>query len=246
MEANDCLRVLSRHGKRQSVEMNASGSVTACTGAGASLLSLTDVAGGGMQVEDDVGGLDDAQVAEPRGKRYKEDNVAKDMLMRCAEDAASRATSEMNSITSQLLQDAADRDQRLEARDAALAEKVAGLMKVVSEPVDSKLDTRTAGARAMEDARKNWTDKIVQPDDKEVVITQAEHRIKRMVQRGADERWKNRMTNEDKITTNTIEVLRSDIKRLGAKTAEEVVCMKSRHQCSQHGFGIHGTWRKRG
>ena len=46
-------------------------------------------------------------------ERWKEDSVAQDMLMRFAEDAASRATSEMKAIASQLLQDAADRDWRL-------------------------------------------------------------------------------------------------------------------------------------
>ena len=72
--------------------MNASGSVEACAEAGATLLSLTDVAGRGMQVEDDIGDLDDTQVAEPGSERYKEDSVAKDMLLRCAEDAACRGT----------------------------------------------------------------------------------------------------------------------------------------------------------
>ena len=58
-EANDSLRVLLLHGKRQSIEMIASGPVVACVEAGAPLPSLTDVAGGSMQVEDDIGDLDD-------------------------------------------------------------------------------------------------------------------------------------------------------------------------------------------
>ena len=59
-----------------------------------------------------------------------------------------------------------------------------------------------------------WTE-IMQPDDKEAVITK----------RSTVSRWrcKDRMASEDKITTNTIEVLRSDMNRLGAKMAEEVV-----------------------
>ena len=73
------------------------------------------------------------------GRDTKEDSVAKDMLMRCAEDAASRTTSEMKAITSQLLQDAAERDRRHAERDAAFAEKPAGLVKVVSESADSKI-----------------------------------------------------------------------------------------------------------
>ena len=51
----------------------------------------------------------------------------------------------------------------------------------------------------------------MQPDDKEAVITEAEHRIKMAVQKDADEKWKNRMDKEDKITANTIEPLRSDM-----------------------------------
>ena len=58
------------------------------------------------------------------------------MFKRCVEDAACKATSEMKAITSQLLQDAAVRDQRLAERDAAMAER-AGLVKVVSEKVVS-------------------------------------------------------------------------------------------------------------
>ena len=72
----------------------------------------------------------------------------------------------------------------------------------------------------------------MEPDDNEAVIIQAEHRIKMAVQRDADERWKNRMNEENRITTNTIEALRSDMNRLSAKMAEEVVCMTSRHHRS--------------
>ena len=49
--------------------------------------------------------------------------------------------------------------------------------------------------------------------------------------RDADERWKNRMANENKITANTIEALRSDLDGVSAKMAGEVVCLKN----SQHG-----------
>ena len=51
----------------------------------------------------------------------------------------------------------------------------------------------------------------MEPDDREAVVTQAEHRIKLAVQRDADERWRNCMDKEDRITTNTIEALRSDV-----------------------------------
>ena len=76
-EEDDSLRVLLLHGKRQSVEMNASGSIEPCAEAVATLLSLTDVAGGGMQVEDDIGDLDDTQVAGLAQKDTKKTMVQK-------------------------------------------------------------------------------------------------------------------------------------------------------------------------
>ena len=72
-------------------------------------------------------------------------------------------------------------------------------------------------------------EKTVHPDDREAAITQAKFRIRRAVQREEDERWKNRTANEDKITRNVIEVLRTDLNKMSAKMAEEVVCMQNRH-----------------
>ena len=192
-EANDSLRVLFLHGKRPSVEMNASSSVEASAEAGTTLLSLTDVAGGGMQIEDDIGDLDDTQVAEPSCKRYKEDSVAKDMLMRCAKDRACTAT-EMKAITSQLLQDAAVSAER-DAAMAERAENLAGLVKAVSL---RKIRNLLSNNGCKNNGRCLSTDgrKIVQPDDKEGAITQAQHRIRMAVHRDADERWKTRMANE--------------------------------------------------
>ena len=83
-----------------------------------------------MQVEDDLGDLDDTQVAGPGRRRWKEDNVAKDMLTSCPEDAA---------ITSRLLQDTADRDRRLAEGDEAMLEKVTGLVNGVSASMDSRM-----------------------------------------------------------------------------------------------------------
>ena len=71
-----------------------------------------------MQVEDEIGDLDDTQVIEPGSKRYEEDSVAKDMLMPGVEDAACRALSERKAITSQLAHNAAERDAVLAERDA--------------------------------------------------------------------------------------------------------------------------------
>ena len=49
---------------------------------------------------------------------------------------------------------------------------------------------------------KKWMEKIVEPDDKEAIVTKAEHRIKLAVQREADERWRNRMDREDRQDYN--------------------------------------------
>ena len=77
--ANDSLQVVLQQGKRQSAEMDATGSAVACTETGAPTLSLTNIVGGGMQVEGDLGDLDDTQVADGCSKRWKEDNVAEEM-----------------------------------------------------------------------------------------------------------------------------------------------------------------------
>ena len=52
-----------------------------------------------MQVEDDLGDLDDTQVAEPGRKRWKEDHVTKDTLTHCAEDAAGGTIAELKAIS---------------------------------------------------------------------------------------------------------------------------------------------------
>ena len=116
----------------------------------------------------------------------------------------------------------AERDAAMAERDAALAEKLEGLVKAVSESAHSKISNLSALvdgklASSSKGCKNNGrclrTDgwKKVQPDDKEAAITQAEHRIRMVVQRDADERWKDRMANEDKITTNAFKVLRSDL-----------------------------------
>ena len=86
--ANDSLQVLLQHGKRHSVEMDATGSVITYVETGGPTPCLTNIAGGGMLFEDGPGDLDDTQVTERCSERWKEDNVARNMLTRCAEDAA--------------------------------------------------------------------------------------------------------------------------------------------------------------
>ena len=60
-------------------------------------------------------------------------------------------------------------------------------------------------------------EKTVEPDDKEAVVTQSEHRVRMAIQRDADEKWKTRMDREDKNSANHIEAVHSDVVRLSAK-----------------------------
>ena len=80
--ANDSLQV--QHGKRQSAEMDATGSAVAYAEAGAHILSLADIAGGGMQVEGELGDQDDIHVSERCSKSWKGDNVEQEI--RCCTD----------------------------------------------------------------------------------------------------------------------------------------------------------------
>ena len=64
------------------------------------------------------------------------------------------------------------------------------------------------------------------------MICNAGFRIRRAVQQDEDARWKKGMANEGKITTNTIETLRSDFNKKSAKMVDEVVSLKNRHQGS--------------
>ena len=226
-EAQDNLRALLSQGKRHSVEINACCSVgeegdTRCAG--------SDVAG--TRREDDIGELHETQAQEPGSARHKEGTVAKDLL-------------------DQLRQDAWVRDQRmaergaaaaaaLADRDAANVTKLESLMKNfavdikikhLSDTMDGKMATLEQRVqerwKTFED---KWSDTVVHPDDKETVTCNAEFRIRRAVQQDEDERWKKRMANEDKITTNAIHTLRSDFNKKSAKMADEVVSLKNRHQ----------------
>ena len=111
-------------------------------------------------------------------------------------------------------------------------------MKNLSESVDIKImDGKQENLEQWvqeqwKTLENKWAEKIVHPEDKEAVICQAEFRIRRAVQKDEDERWKNRMANEDKITVNATETLRSDLTKMSAKMAEEVVFLKNRHQGS--------------
>ena len=126
-------------------------------------------------------------------------------------------------------------------RDAATVTKLERLMRTLSESVDIKIknltdtvDEEMVSLEQRVQERWNtfedkWSEKVVHPDDKEAVICDAEFRTRRAVQQDEDERWKKRMANEDKIT---IETLRSDLNKMSAKMADEVVSLKNRQQSS--------------
>ena len=86
-----------------------------------------------MKVDEVLEDLENKQVTEPGRKTWKEDNIAKEMLTRCAEEderratlemkeASIKATMEMKDMTSRLMQDTADRDLRLAERDQHMFE----------------------------------------------------------------------------------------------------------------------------
>ena len=72
-----------------------------------------------------------------------------------------------------------------------------------------------------------WSEKALNPDDKEAVICNAEFRIRRAVKQDEDDRRKKRLPNEDKITSNAIATLRSDFNKMSAKMGNEVVYLKT-------------------
>ena len=197
-----------------------------------------------MQVDEEPEDLENTQVTESGLKTWKENNVAKEMLTRCTEEAAStatlemkeasiKATMDMKDMTSRLMQDAADSDQRLAERDQRVLEQLGGMVRGVSDSLEGRLsDLETRMQNQWTVIEKRWMEKIVEPDDREDVVSQSEHRIRVAVQKDVDEKWRSRMEREDKITKNNIETPRSGVVRLRAKLTEEVVCMKNRHQGS--------------
>ena len=91
---------------------------------------MSELVGEGMQVEADLDNLDNTQVSELDWKRWKRDDVAKDMLLTCAQEPASRATKEMASL---MMSDVAEREQRFVERDRCMMEHLYGMMKGISE-----------------------------------------------------------------------------------------------------------------
>ena len=168
-------------------------------------------------------------------------------------------TNAARDVLDQLRQDAQVRDQhfaeRMEERDAAAAAALAdtsaemmaklnSLMKNMSASVDVKIqplpDTVDGTVPSLEQRLQErwktfgdvWPEMALNPDDKEAAICNAEFRIRRAVQQDEYDRRKKRMANEDKITSNAIETLRSDFNKMSDKMANEVVYLKNRHQGS--------------
>ena len=77
---------------------------------------------------------------------------------------------------------------------------------------------------------KKWEDKIVQLErgSKNGAITMAENRNRTSVQKELESIWRDRSERKDKITTNNIERLRSEMRlevmSLSPRLSEEVVC----------------------
>ena len=92
---------------------------------------------------------------------------------------------------------------------AEMMAKLDSLLKSTSASVDVKIqhlsDTLNGKVATLEQTvqerwktfEDTWSGKSVNPDDKEVVICNAEFRIRRAVQEDDDDRWKKRMANED-------------------------------------------------
>ena len=149
----------------------------------------------GMQVEEDIG-LDETQAQELDSKRHRESNAATDLLQRCAQDAANKATCEMTTFASKLMQESEVLEQRIADRIAerdteikALSESVDTKIMNLSATVDGKLQKLEQRVQEQWVTFENkWAEKTVHTDDREAAITQAEFRIRRAVQREEDER----------------------------------------------------------
>ena len=162
------------------------------------------------------------------GQRHKEGDAAKYLL---------------DALTSKSVVRDQRMAERMAERDAAAAkarrsskawyrqfsESVDTKIGNLSASVGGKLDNLEQRGKTFENKR---TEKVVHPDDEEAAVTHAEFRIRVAVQKDIEERWKTRVENEDKITTNALETLRSEVAKMSAKMADEVVCMKHRHQGS--------------
>ena len=98
-------------------------------------------------MEGDPDNVDSTQVAEPDRKRWNRDDVVKDMLVSCAEEAASGATKAMASV---MIKDVEEREKRF-VENKCMTEPLNGEVKGISQPLEGSmfdLETRmqTRGA----------------------------------------------------------------------------------------------------
>ena len=125
--------------------VEASGSVAAVAETGALTPCLTDIAGGGMQVEEDVDDLENTQVSE-LGRKMERRQQSQRKRSCAARNRLGRGTAEVKDITSRLMQDAVDRDRRL---DQHMMEQLTGLVvDGVSETMAGDVDKK--GAKSMD------------------------------------------------------------------------------------------------
>ena len=111
--------------------------------------------------------LDDTQVLELGGKRWKQDEDAKEMLTSCADDAASKAAKEMMTL---MVRDVEKREQRLvdrltsdfDQRNKRMMEHLDDVVKWISESLEVKMTNLEAKVQNQWTAsEKKWEEKIV-------------------------------------------------------------------------------------
>ena len=118
--------------------------------------------------------LYNTQVAEPERKRWKMDNVAKEMRMHCAED--------MKDMTSRMIQTGIS----VWLKD--LIEQLSGMVKGISASLEGRISELEAKMQnQLTVFEKMWMEQIVKLDDVEVTVTQAEHRNRMKVQKEVEE-----------------------------------------------------------
>ena len=128
-----------------------------------------------MQVNEELDDLANTQVTELGRKRWKEDERRK-RNAHAFRMKPSRATLEMKEAsikaTRLLLQDAADRDQRLAARDQRVLEQLGGMVRGVSDALEGRMsDLETRMQNQWTVFEKKWIDKIVEPEDGEAAVS---------------------------------------------------------------------------
>ena len=138
--------------------------------------TIDDSVVGGMEVDEDLDDFDlyNTQVAEPEGKRWKMDNVAKEMRTHCAEDMKDMMSRMIQTGISVWLKD--------------LIEQLSGMVKGISASLEGRMSELEAKMQnQLTVFEKMWMQQIVKLDDVEVTVTQAEHRSRMKVQKEVEE-----------------------------------------------------------